>query len=176
MGFEFIAGGSSQIVSRVETERSAGIYSVDVFLGGPDTTAIDLYGKKMIDLLKPLLVLAEVVDGTKWKTGKVWFVEPEEKIVVRPFCKVATVVFINTDQVKPDEMRSYKDLLNPKWKGKISVEDPMSTGAGRTWPHVSMFRSAKSLSRLYTSIKNRLLRESAGKCRIGWREAPNLSV
>ena len=127
---EFIAGRSSQIVSRVETERSAGIYSVDVFLAGPDTTAIDLYGKKMIDSLKPLLVLPEVVDGTKWKTGKVWFVDPEEKFVVRPFSSVATLLFINTDQVKPDEMRSYKDLLNPKWKGKISVEDPMSTGAG----------------------------------------------
>jgi ABC-type molybdate transport system substrate-binding protein len=68
---EFIAGRSSQIVSRVETERSAGIYSVDVFLAGPDTTAIDLYGNKMIDALRPLLALPEVVDGSKWKTGKV---------------------------------------------------------------------------------------------------------
>ncbi|HVO91881.1 MAG TPA: hypothetical protein VMT22_03520, partial [Terriglobales bacterium] len=39
---EFIAGRSSQIVSRLETERAAGIYSVDVFLAGPDTTANDL--------------------------------------------------------------------------------------------------------------------------------------
>ena len=36
---EFIAGRSSQIVARVETERSSGIYSVDIFLAGPDTTA-----------------------------------------------------------------------------------------------------------------------------------------
>ena len=39
---EFIAGRSSQIVPRVETERSAGIFSVDVVLAGPDTTAVDL--------------------------------------------------------------------------------------------------------------------------------------
>ena len=107
---EFIAGRSSQIVARVETERSAGIYSVDVFLAGPDTTAVDLYGNRMIDPLKSLLVLPEVADGAKWKTGKVWFVDPDERFVVRPFSSVATLLFINTDYVKPDEMRSW-----PTW-------------------------------------------------------------
>src|SRR4030095_10128016 len=127
---EFIAGRSSEIVSRVQTERSAQIYSVDVFLAGPDTTANELFGDKIIDPLKPLLVLPEVVDGSKWKTGKVWFLDPEERLVVRPFSSVASLLFINTDHVKPDELRSVKDLLNPKWRGKISTEDPTTTGAG----------------------------------------------
>ena len=35
---EFIAGRSSQTVARVQTERAAGIYNVDVYLSGPDTT------------------------------------------------------------------------------------------------------------------------------------------
>src|SRR5256885_219538 len=59
---EFIAGRSSQIVSRVQTERSAGIFNVDVYLSGPDTIANTLYGEKLIDPLKPLLILPEVVD------------------------------------------------------------------------------------------------------------------
>jgi iron(III) transport system substrate-binding protein len=127
---EFIAGRSSQVVSRVQTERSAGIYSVDVYLAGPDTTANELYGTKMIDPSKPLLVMPEVVDGSKWKTGRVWFADPEERFVVRPFNSVATLLFINTDHVKPEELRSATDLLNPKWRGKISAEDPTTTGAG----------------------------------------------
>ncbi|HXG51169.1 MAG TPA: extracellular solute-binding protein [candidate division Zixibacteria bacterium] len=127
---EFIAGRSSQIAARVQAERSAGIYSVDVYLSGPDTTAVTLYGGKLIDPVGPLLVMPEVADGSKWKTGKVWLVDPEQKFVVRPFSSVATLLFINTDHVKPEEMRSVKDLLNPKWRGKISVEDPTTTGAG----------------------------------------------
>ena len=127
---EFIAGRSSQIVSRVATERSAGLYSVDVYLAGPDTTANELYNDKIIDPLKPLLVMPEVADGSKWKTGKVWFADPEERFVARPFSSVASLLFINTDQVTAEEMRSYKDLLNPKWRGKISTEDPTTTGAG----------------------------------------------
>lgn len=127
---EFVAGRSSQIVSRVETERAAGIYSIDVFLAGPDTSANELYNDKMIDPLKPLLVMPEVADGSKWKSGKVWFVDPQEQFIVRAFSSVATLLFINTEHVKPDELRQMKDLLNPKWRGKISTEDPTTTGAG----------------------------------------------
>ena len=127
---EFIAGRSSEITGRVKTERAAGIYSVDVFLAGPDTTATVLYGEKLIDPLKPLLVMAEVADGAKWKRGKIWFADPEERFVVRPFSSIATMLFINTDNVKLDEMRSAKDLLNPKWRGKISAEDPTAIGSG----------------------------------------------
>jgi iron(III) transport system substrate-binding protein len=127
---EFLAGRSSEIVQRIRTERAAGLYAVDVFLSGPDTTGTALHPEKMLDPLKPLLVLPEVVDGSKWKRGKPWFADPEEKFVLRAFSSIASLLFINTDFVKPEEMRSTKDLLNPKWRGKISTEDPSTTGAG----------------------------------------------
>lgn len=127
---EFLAGRSSEISARVKTERASGIYSVDLYLAGPDTTATTLYAEKMIDPLKPLLIMPEVADGSKWKRGKVWFVDPQESFAVRAFSSVATLMFINTDQVKPEEMRAAKDLLNSKWRGKISTEDPTTTGSG----------------------------------------------
>ena len=138
---EFIAGRSSQIVSRVETERASGIYSVDLYLAGPDTSANELYNDKMIDPLKPLIVMPEVVDGAKWKSGKVWFADPQEQFVVRAFSSIASLFFINTEQVKLEEMRHIKDLVNPKWRGKISAEDPTTTGAG-----------ANMAARLYVQI------------------------
>lgn len=127
---EFIAGRSSQIASRVEIERAAGIYSIDLYLAGQDTSANELYKNNMIDPLRPLLIMPEVIDGAKWKTGKVWFVDPREQFVVRAFSSVGTLLFINTEHVKPEEMRHIKDLLNPKWRGKISTEDPTTIGAG----------------------------------------------
>src|ERR1043165_5914754 len=48
---EFIAGRSSQTVARIQTERAAGIYNVDVYLSGPDTTAKTLYGEQLIEPL-----------------------------------------------------------------------------------------------------------------------------
>ena len=145
---EFLAGRSSEMAARVRTERAAGIYSIDVFLSGPDTTANNLYGEKVIDPLKPMLILPEVVDPSKWKKGKPWFVDPEERFVLRPFSSVASLFFINTDYVKPAEMRSVKDLLNPKWRGKISTEDPTTTGAG-----------ANLASRFYNQLSEEFVRK-----------------
>jgi len=127
---EFVAGRSSQLVARIRNERASGLYAMDVFLSGPDTTANTLYGEKLIDPVKPLLALPEVVDGSKWKRGKVWFADPEEMYVVRAFSSTASLLFINTDHVKEGELKSVKDLLNAKYRGKISTEDPSSTGAG----------------------------------------------
>ncbi|MGH7817379.1 MAG: ABC transporter substrate-binding protein [Candidatus Binatia bacterium] len=141
VAIEFIAGRSSQIVSRVETERASGIYSIDIYLAGPDTSANELYNDKMIDPLKPMLVMPEVIDGSKWKTGKVWLADPQEQFVARAFSSVASLLYINTDYVKPEELRNIKDLLNPKWRGKISTEDPTTTGAG-----------ANMAARLYTQV------------------------
>jgi iron(III) transport system substrate-binding protein len=138
---EFMAGRSSEMAARLRTERSAGLYSADVFLSGPDTTATVLYAEKMIDPLKPLLVVPEVTEASKWKRGKAWFVDPEERFVLRLFSSVASLLYINTEFVKPAELRAGKDLLNAKWKGRISTEDPTTTGAG-----------ANLASRLYNTL------------------------
>jgi ABC-type Fe3+ transport system substrate-binding protein len=43
------------------------------------------------------------------------------------------VLWVDTDQVKDGEIKSYKDLLDPKWKGKIIAGDPRTKGSG-FWP------------------------------------------
>lgn len=128
---EFIAGHSSAITGRARTERASGIYSIDVYLAGPDTAYNALYKGGMLDPLAPELITAEVTDPSKWKMGKPWFVDDDQKYVMRLFNSVDSWLFINTDYVKPEELKSAKDLLNPKLKGKISTEDPSSNkGAG----------------------------------------------
>jgi iron(III) transport system substrate-binding protein len=124
MPVEYISGQSGQTAARVRVERASGIYSIDVYLTGPDTTYNVLYAEKMIDPLRPLLILPEITDGAKWKRGKLWFMDEEDQYVLRLFNSLNGQFLINTDYVKPEEMTSVQDLLNPKWKGKISTEDP----------------------------------------------------
>jgi iron(III) transport system substrate-binding protein len=127
---ELIAGRSSDIGARIRTERQAGIYSLDVYLSGLRSMTAIMYPEKMLDPLKPALMLPEVLNPSKWKKGRLWFLDPEQKYVLRVFSGITTLLHINTDQVKPDEMRSSKDLLNEKWKGKISTDDPAAPGRG----------------------------------------------
>jgi iron(III) transport system substrate-binding protein len=127
---EFIAGQSSQIAARVRTERLSGIYSVDVFMSGASTTINVLHAEKMLDPLKPLLILPEVTDGTKWKRGKPYFADAEEQYVLMLFNRLDGILFVNAAEVKPEEIRAAKDLVNPKCKGKIATEDPNASGSG----------------------------------------------
>lgn len=127
---DFIAGSSSQIVARVKTERLSGIYSVDVFMSGASTTMNVLYGEKMIDPIKPMFIRPEVTDGKYWKTGKPPFADTEDRYIFMPFSRVDSLMFINAEYVKPDEIRNYRDLLDPKWQGRIASEDPTINGRG----------------------------------------------
>ena len=126
---EYIGRRSSQTAAKVRTERRVGVNTVDVFFSGINTS-IYIHEGKMNDPIKPILILPEVVDPSKWKKGKLWFTDPEERYILRLLNYTNTVLFINTDYVKPEEFKSVKDLLNPKWKGKMSAFDPTVRGGG----------------------------------------------
>ncbi len=50
-------------------------------------------------------------------------------MVMTPFQR--GTIFYNTKLVNAKEFKSYKDLLDPKWKGKILVDDPRKAGPGQ---------------------------------------------
>jgi iron(III) transport system substrate-binding protein len=127
---EYLTGSSSALAGRIQTERQSGIYSIDVYLSGAGTTVTTLYPQKMLDPIKPLLIHPDVADPKKWKRGGATFMDPEGQYIMMLFSTVNDTLFINTDFVKPEEMRHVNDLLNPKWKGKISSQDPRLGGSG----------------------------------------------
>src|SRR5712691_280642 len=63
---EYLAGNSSQLAARSESERAAGQYTMDVSLGGPDTVYGTFLANKWLDALKPVLALPDVVDPKVW--------------------------------------------------------------------------------------------------------------
>ncbi len=157
---EHVAGRSSEIAARLRSERQAGVYTVDVFMGGIQTVATILYREKMLDPLRPAVMLPEVLDPSKWKRGKLWFVDPEGLYVARPFSTISNLLHINTNQVKPQDLATAKDLLNPKWKGKISTEDPTTSGSGsNTAARVYAQMGEDFMKKLYIDQKPAITRE-----------------
>jgi len=135
---EYIGARSSETAAKLRLERRAGLYSMDVFLSGMGTASTILYPERMLDPLRPDLVLPEVVDPSKWKRGELWFMDPEKQFILRLLSGLTVLFHINTEQVKPNDIKSLKDLLNPKWRGKIAVADPSAKGASSTtlvFPH-----------------------------------------
>lgn len=127
---EYLGGRSSETATKLRAERQAGVLTVDVMIAGIQTMATILYREKMLDPIRPALVLPEVTDGSKWKKGKLWFSDPDDQYILRLSNTVSTTFYINTSQVKLGELRSVRDLLDPKWSGKISLQDPTVPGSG----------------------------------------------
>ena len=127
---EYVSARSTDAAARLRAERAAGIYAVDAALAGIQTMATVLHREKMLDPLRPLLIRPEVVDGSHWKRGELWFSDPEQQYVLRIFNTVNRAFTINTNEVKPQELRLARNLLDPKWKGRIAFMDPTVSGTG----------------------------------------------
>ena len=127
---EYLGTRSAEAATKLSAERRAGIYTVDVVLAGGETMASVYYAQKMLAPLKPLLVDPEVVDPSKWWNGAQWYMDPEQTYVLRLFNTVLPSFHINTQLVKPAEVQSAHALLDRKWQGKISTNDPYLPGIG----------------------------------------------
>lgn len=126
----YLGGRSSQTAAKLRAERNAGVYTADVLFAGSDSMAGVYYAEKMLAPLKPELFLPDVIDPSKWKRGSLWFSDPEQTYVLRLFNTAGPALYVNTDFVKPGALKTAHDLLDPKWKGKISAHDPTVSGSG----------------------------------------------
>ena len=121
-------GGSNDFASRILAERSVGRYSLDVRIGGANTALLQLMPAKAMDPVDTLLVAPEVTDRSLWYKGKHYYTDTEGRYILAFGASPSYNVSINTKMVKPDEIKSYADLLNPKWKGKIVSWSPSDQG------------------------------------------------
>ena len=124
------ASGRDQ-VPRITRERQSGIFNWDLYIGGPTPPLGALKPIGAFDPLQPEMVLPEAFDDSKWYGGfRAGFVDSEEKLYYAFDGTVSDVVYVNTDLVSPAELKSFKELADPKWSGKIVWEDPRQEGSG----------------------------------------------
>jgi len=125
-----VSGRSGQLVTRLMAERRAGKYLADVAKLGTGSASA-LYRARPFPL-QPVdgnLFLSEVTDKSKWWQGKHQYADPEGKYILSPCVSVhIDLASYNTELVKPAELTSYADILNPKWKGKLGSMDPRAAG------------------------------------------------
>lgn len=129
---EWVVGRSNEIAQKILSERRANIYGADVLLGGTMSYMTILKPAGALKPLEPDLLLPEVTENNKWFQGKLWWVDNERTHLAYAAIAMPPVL-INTDLVKKGEIASYRDLLDPKWKGKILMDNPFTGGPGNSW-------------------------------------------
>jgi len=128
---EYFSSSGSKMVARIKSERAAGISQWDIFIGGTSTPLTGLKPDGALAPLEPALILPEVKDGKNWFGGRLDFADKEGTVLVM-LAYSKSIIHVNTNLVKPEELSAVRDLLNPKWKGKILAADPRAPGAGQT--------------------------------------------
>jgi iron(III) transport system substrate-binding protein len=124
-----VTGRGPELSQRVMSERRAGKFIVDIYISGNITPLTVFHRAKILEPVKPLLLLPEVVDTSGWYEGKHHYDDPENRyIFVFEGTPRSGEITYNTKLVNPSDIKSYWDLLNPKWKGKIVSVDPLVSG------------------------------------------------
>ena len=76
-----VTGRGNELTNRIMAERRAGKYLADVYSGGTNSLYNTLYKGKALDPFKPLLVLPEVTDLTKWFGNEHRYAVPDGKYI-----------------------------------------------------------------------------------------------
>jgi iron(III) transport system substrate-binding protein len=128
-----VTGRGTELTNRIMAERRAGKFIADVYSGGTNSLFNTLYKGKALDPIKPLLLLPEVTDLSKWYGNEHRYADPDGKYIFAFIGSPSNAqLAYNTKMVDPKEFKSYADLLNGKWKGKIVSLDPRDAGLGAT--------------------------------------------
>ena len=128
---EYLGGNSSQLASRIQSERAAGQYTIDVSMGGADTFYRTFLDNGWLEPIKPVLTLPEVVDPSAWIMGSPWFRDPKNQdTVLALFNTISPIGYYNTALINSDQLRNADLLLDPSLKGKIGAYNPAVNGGG----------------------------------------------
>ena len=126
---EFVAGVPLELAQKLVTEKNAGMNLADAINMGGGTLLTAVKTQGLLKPIEPELILPEVKDPKAWQIGRLPLIDKDGQ-VIGMLANYERYVAVNTDMVKEGEIASLKDLLNPKWKGKLTILDPTMTGSG----------------------------------------------
>jgi iron(III) transport system substrate-binding protein len=156
--------------SKISAEHAAGVRYYDLLISGT-LTPLSLLNAGILEPVEPLFILPEVKDPARWYGGHMW-ADKVKRFLYSFQAYQSENFWHNTQLLKPEEIRSYDDLLSPKWKGKIGILDPRSAGGGTsTWAFLFKIKGEEYLKKLAAqelllSRDQRLLGENLAKGRL----------
>jgi iron(III) transport system substrate-binding protein len=125
---QILTRGGAQAEQRIMAERRAGVHVADIVHLGAGSGS-RLAAASALDPLGPYMILPEVLDQSKWFEGRHYFADKEGKYLFKYASNPGADISYNTQLVDPDSIKSYWDILDARWKGKIVTYDPGARGS-----------------------------------------------
>lgn len=123
---DVLDGRAVETRERVRAEQAAGRKVGDLHYGGEDTLS-SMLGEKAFQDHGAIPNIKNIAEPLK------------DNNLLMPTTVGTLAILVNTDLVKgADEPKSWRDLTDAKWKGKILSDDPKAPGAGGVWFEVML--------------------------------------
>lgn len=127
---DFLGANPNEAQTRLTREAKAGNITLDVAIGG-STDLLVLMPAGLLNPILPQLMLPSVTDPKNWRGGKIRWADNAGRYMFKGSRYIVGWPVVNADFVKPEAIRSWKDLLKPEYKGKIAAFDPRTGGPGQ---------------------------------------------
>ena len=131
---DFSGMRGAEVAPKLLAELKAKQYLTDIALAGATTALTSLVPANAVVSLQPYLMGPETRDVSKWQDTKHHFSDKTARYNLYFGSRVQVAFVYNTELNPPATMqtkvKTWQDLLNPEWKGKIAVLDPRQAGAG----------------------------------------------
>jgi len=101
LDLEVVTGRGAEMNQKLFSERKAGLYLADVYIGGPTTIITEFIPAGIFDPIEKVLILPEVYDPKYWRGNKLHFID-KGRLVVRWAANVNQPLAINTSLVRVD--------------------------------------------------------------------------
>ena len=109
---ELNVGRAASVVGKMQQESKSGVPYFDLHMGGGESMITGLLSEGVLAPLEPAMILEEIKDPNNWWGGHIWLDNAKRYIYASQAYQVE-LIWCNTDYVKPGEIRSLTDLLNP---------------------------------------------------------------
>lgn len=129
---ELVAGKAAEIAQKTLSERNAGLFIPDINMSGVVGSIVLLKPRGVTEKMDTALILPDVKNPAIWLNGVFPWVDSDHT-QIQFIGEVFPGILVNTQAVPPGEIKSYQDLLNPKWKGKMVLADPTTPSSGSQW-------------------------------------------
>ena len=145
---EPVVGRASAVVRKMVDEAKAGVRYTDLHMGGSESIVTGMLPEGVLEPIEPLMVLPEVKDPKQWWAGHVW-IDNAKRFVYSTLAYQTENIWLNSQMTKADEVRSFDDLLDERFKGKIGMLDPRTAGSGASmWSYLREIKGEEYLKKL----------------------------
>ena len=127
---DFSGMQGAQVAPKLMAELKAQQYLTDIVVAGTTTALEGLVPVDAVMPMQPFLMGPESRDLSKWQAGSCTFPMTPRSTISYYGNRVQVAFVYNRDSPAPCKIKSWKDLLNPEWKGKIAMLDPRRAGGG----------------------------------------------